>query len=149
VGDPQQQVHDWEPGIADSDLFWTIPVGNGAIDVDPATGEARLRGESVKVSDFHDFFSAIGFGAATPVPARVSYDVRWLGGGTPQHIRDAEYMFVGDFVPGPATITWTAQNEHGETIYRSDPDRQYNPGPEEGGAGSPAVGTERNGVFFH
>ena len=26
-------MHDWEPGIADSDLFWTIPVGNGAIDV--------------------------------------------------------------------------------------------------------------------
>jgi hypothetical protein len=148
VGVPTQQHHDWEPGIEDNGLFWTIPIGNGAVHFDAATGEARLRGESVKVNDFHDFFSAIGFGDATPVPARVSYDVLWHGGAEAQTIRDETYGFVGDFVAGPATITFEAQNEHGETIFRSDAAAQYNPGPEVNGAGSPAVGTERNGVFF-
>jgi hypothetical protein len=148
VGDPTKQHHDWEPGIADNGLFWTIPIGNGAVHADPVTGEARLHGESVKVDDYHDFFSAIGFGDATPVPARVSYDVLWQGGGSSQTIRDETYGFVGDFVPGPAAITFEAQDVHGETIFRSDAAGQYNPGPEEGGAGSPPVGTERNGVFF-
>jgi len=79
----------------------------------------------------------------------VSCQVRWLGGGSPQTIRDPDYGFVGDFVPGPVRITSTAHNEHGETIYGPDAAGQYNPGPEEEGAGMPAVGTERNGVFFH
>ena len=59
MGDPTHQHHDWEPGIEDSGLFWTIPIGNGAIDVDPDTGKARFRGESVKVTDYHDFFNAV------------------------------------------------------------------------------------------
>ena len=142
MGNPLQQVHDWEPGIEDSGLFWTIPIGNGAIDVDPSTGQARLRGQSVKVTDFHDFFNAVLGGGPTPLPSRVSYDVRWSGGGGRRPIRDARFGFVGEFVPGPASITFEAMDEHGTVIYRSDAAAQSNPGP-------PAVGTERNGVFFH
>ena len=48
---------------------------------------------------------------------------------------------------GPATISFSARNEHGDVLYRSDTDGQYSPGPEAGGAGSPAVGVERNGEF--
>jgi hypothetical protein len=142
VGNPLQQVHDWEPGIDDSGLFWTIPIGNGAIDVDPSTGQARLRGQSVKVTDFHDFFNAVLGGGPTPLPSRVSYDVRWSGGGGHHAIRDARFGFVGDFVPGPASITFEAMDEHGTVIYRSDAAGQTN-------VGQPAVGVERNGVFFH
>jgi hypothetical protein len=142
VGNPLQQSHDWEPGIEDSGLFWTIPIGNGAIDVDPSTGQARLRGQSVKVTDFHDFFNAVGGGGPTPVPARVSYDVRWSGGGGSQVLRDATFGFVGEYVSGPASITFEAMDDHGTVIYRSDAAAQSN-------VGQPAVGTERNGVFFH
>jgi hypothetical protein len=142
VGDPQHQQHDWEPGIADSGLFWTIPIGNGAIDADPETGEARLRGRSVKVTDFHDFFNAVLGGGPTPVPARVSYDVRWSGGGNQETIRDTTFGFVGDFIPGPASIAFEARDEHDRVMYRSDPAGQTN-------VGQPAVGIERNGVFFH
>jgi hypothetical protein len=142
VGNPQQQSHDWEPGIEDSGLFWTIPIGNGAIDADPSTGQARFRGQSVKVTDFFDFFNAVLGGGATPVPSRVSYDVRWSGGGVRQSLRDSTFGFVGEYVSGPASITFEAMDDHGTVIYRSDAAPQSN-------VGQPAVGTERNGVFFH
>jgi hypothetical protein len=111
------------------------------IDVNPATGEARMRGQSVKVSDYHDLFNSILGGGPAPIPARVSYDVRWDGGGAASHIRDTTFGFVGDFVAGPAHISFTAMNEHSDVLYESDAAGQFNPL-------SPAVGTERNGVFF-
>jgi len=142
VGDPTRQQHDWEPGIEDSGLFWTIPIGDGAIDVDPATGAARFRGQAVKVTDYRDFFNAVLGGGPTPLPSRVSYDVRWSPSGGQQAIRDSTFGFVGDYIPGSATITFEAMDDHGSVIYRSDTDGQSN-------VGQPAVGVERNGVFFH
>jgi hypothetical protein len=146
VGDPQ--VHDWEPGIRDNGLFWTIPIAPGMLDVNVQRGKAIMRGQSVKVNDYHDFFNAVGFGDITPVPARVDYEVTWHGGSDHVTLSDPDYRFSGDFITGLATISFTAQNDHGDVVYRSDSEGQRNPGPEEGGAGSPAVGTEQNGEFF-
>jgi hypothetical protein len=59
VGDPSVQVHDFEPGIKPSGLFWTMPVPANAATVDPATGQARYRLQNIALPDFHDFFNAI------------------------------------------------------------------------------------------
>ena len=149
VGDPTHQQHDWEPGIASSGLFWTIPIARSALGVDPGSGQARLRAENVAVTDYHDFFNAVLGGGPTPLPSHVSFDVRWAGGGRRQKIRDETFGFVGNYVTGPATISFTASDDGGGVIYTSDPAGQYNPAGDQGGAGSPAVGHERNGVFFH
>ena len=146
MADPTYQVHDWEPGIADSGLFWTIPISPGSIKADPATGRARFRVEALKIGDYHDFFSAVSGG--TPVPSRVSFDVVWHGGGSPVRLRDETFTFEGDYVPGPATISFVGSNDGSGVTYRSDPEGQYNPTLEEFGAGDPAVGRERNGAFF-
>jgi hypothetical protein len=138
VGDPEHQLHDYEPGIAPSGLFWTIPIAASTIQVNPGSGVARLTATDVAVEDYHDFFNAIGGGASTP--ARVSFDVRWSGGGDRERIRDDSYGFVGEFVSGPAEISFTAVSD-GKT-YTSDAGEQTSPLP-------PAVGTERNGIFFH
>ena len=98
--------------------------------------------------DFHDGINAIFGGGPEPIPAHVSFDCRWAGHGKPQRIHDNTFAFTGRFVPGPATISFTAQNDGDDVVYTSDPDGQFNPGPEENGAGSPAVGHERNGIFF-
>ena len=156
VGDPTQQDHDWEPGIAPSGLFWTIPVDDRFIEVHGKPGdrnfncEARYHGE-VELSDYHDFFNAVGFidPPIPTVPATVRFDVRWMGGGPVQVVRDTDYGFTGTFVTGPAQIRFEARNEHDEVVYRSDPGGQFNPTPAQGGAGMPAVGIEQNGVFFH
>jgi len=148
VGDPTQQYHDWEPGIASSGLAWTMPVSASSLSVDPGTGEARLAVSNAAVPDFHDGFSAIFGGGPDPIPGHVSFDVRWAGHGDVQRIHDDTFGFEGRFVAGPATISFTASNDGDNVIYTSDPDGQFNPGPEENGAGSPAVGHERNGIFF-
>jgi hypothetical protein len=149
VGDPSHQQHDWEPGIAPSGLFWTIPIDPSAIDADPRSGQARLRAKRVSVSDYHDFFNAI-LGPNPPrVPSHVSFDVRWSGDGGRQKIRDQTFGFTGHYVTGAAIVSFTASNDGDDVIYTSDPAGQYNPTVDQGGAGSPAVGHERNGVFFH
>jgi hypothetical protein len=149
VGDPQFQEHDFEPGIASNGLFWTIAIPTGAVEVSPGAGTARLRGTDVPVEDYHDIGNAIFGGGPAPVPSHVSYDVRWLGGGDRRAIRDTTFGFVGQYVTGPARITFTARDDTGNVVFSSDPGGQRNPGPDEGGAGSPAVGHERNGIFFH
>jgi hypothetical protein len=151
VGDLNQQLHDFEPGIAPSGLFWTIPISSAAIDVDPGSGRARLHAENVAVTDFHNFFIAAGLSPPppAPLPSHVSFDVRWSGEGHRRKIRDEEFGFTGQYVSGPTAISFTASNDRSEVIYRSDSGGQYNPAVDQGGAGPPAVGRERNGVFFH
>jgi hypothetical protein len=148
VGDPTQQEHDWEPGIAPSGLFWTIPIAPSTLDFDPGTGEARMRMSNLAVPDYHDFFNAIGGGGPDPRPSHVSFDVRWAGHGDRVALHDDTYGFEGRYVTGPSTISFTASDDDSDVVYTSDPGGQYNPGPDEGGSGSPAVGHERNGVFF-
>jgi hypothetical protein len=146
VADPTYQVHDWEPGIADSGLFWTIPISPGSIKADPASGRARFRVEALKLGDYHDFFSSVS--GVTPVPSRASFDVVWSGGGTPVDLRDETFTFEGHFVPGPARISFVASNDGSGVTYRSVAEGQYNPTLEQFGAGDPAVGVERNGRYF-
>ena len=144
MGDVSTQVHDFNPGIAPSGLFWTIPISPGAIKVDPLTGEARLRVQALKIPDFHDLFNSLGLvpGGPPPVPSRVSFEVRWAGHGAPVDLHDSTNGFSGHYVEGPATIDFTASNNNSSVVYRSDATGQSYPGP-------PGVGTEQNGVFFH
>ncbi len=148
MGDPTRQHHDWEPGIAPSGLFWTIPVPRSWIKVSPGSGRARLTARNVPVTDYHDGISAVLGGGPTPLPSHVSFDVRWAGRGERKKIRDETFGFTGRYTTGEANIRFTASDDGAGVVYRSDPDGQYSPTPDQGGAGSPAVGHERNGVFF-
>jgi hypothetical protein len=142
VGDISHQSHDFEPGIAPSGLFWTIPITPSAIDVDPGRGRARLYAVNVPVTDYHDFINAVFGGGPTPIPSRVSFDVRWPGDGDRQKIRDETFGFTGHYVTSAATINFSASNVGGGVIFSSDPSAAQN------NVGSPGVGHERNGVFF-
>jgi hypothetical protein len=140
VGDPSNQLHDFNPGIAENGLFWTIPVAHAAIEVDPGRGTARFHAENLPVPDYHDLINAI-FGGSPPVPGHVSFDVRWAGGRGRQHERDTTYGFVGQYMTGPATISFSVMDDGGNIAFTSDADGQTNGLP-------PEVGHERNGVFF-
>ena len=111
--------------------------------MDPVTGEARLRVQALKIPDFHDLLSSLGLvPGPPPVPSRVSFEVRWAGHGTPVDLHDTTSGFSGHYVAGPATISFTASNNNSSVVYHSDATGQSN-------VGTPAVGTEQNGVFFH
>jgi hypothetical protein len=118
-----------------------------AFHVDTATGQARFRARNVRVKDYHDIISAVTGQGPTPVPSHVSFDVRWHGHGERRTIRDKTFGFEGRYVTGKATISFTASQDGG-VIYKSDPAGQYNPTVNQAGAGPPAIGNERNGVFF-
>jgi hypothetical protein len=45
-------------------------------------------------------------------------------------------------------VSFTARQIGSDVVYRSISTGQYNPTVKQGGAGVPAVGQERNGVFF-
>ena len=149
MGDPTRQHHDWEPGIAQSGLFWTIPIPASAINVDPGSGQARLHATSLPLTDYHDFFNAVLGGGPTPIPSHATFDIHWSGNGDRTKIRDNTFGFLGEYTTGNTTITFTTTDDNNNVTYTSDPTGQYNPTPAQGGAGSPAVGHERNGVFFH
>ena len=103
----------------------------------------------MRVKDYHDIINAVTGAPRKPIPSHVSFDVRWHGDGKPRHIRDTTFGFVGNYIAGPATISFTASQDGKRVTYRSDPAHQYNPTLKQGGAGSAAVGHERNGRFFH
>jgi hypothetical protein len=148
VGDPSHQRHDFEPGIKKSGLFWTIRIPSSAISFDTATGRARFQAKNLAVRDFTNIINAVLGGGPKPVPSHVSFDVQWHGSGHHRKVRDEKFGFEGHYVTGPAMIHWTASTDTGGVVYRSDPAGQYNPTPKQGGAGSPALGKQSNGVFF-
>jgi len=140
VSDPTtEQQHDFEPGIAPSGLFWTIPIDHGTVDASPGSGRARFALGNLALEDYHDFFSAIAPGAEG-APSHVSFDVTWHGGGDRAKLTDSDYHFTGNFVGGDASIAFTAWNDDDHIVYTSD-----SSGQKTIGAG---VGHERNGVFF-
>lgn len=96
--------------------------------------------QNLALPDYHDFFNAISPNPAS-VPSHASFEVVWAGGGARQKVRDATFDFGGDYVTGPATISFSVWNDNSATRYRSDAAGQTTAGP-------PGVGHERNGVFF-
>ena len=133
------QLHDFEPGIAPSGLFWTMPAQDDAIDVEAREGHARLRMRNVRVPDFHDFANAV---SPNPVSesGHASFDVRWRPNGAPVTIHDDTFGFAGRFVPGASTISFTVRDDRSGVVYCSDGGPQITV--------SGGVGRERNGVFF-
>jgi len=136
------QVHDFEPGIADNGLFWTIPIAPGWVDINPAAGTARFVGRNVPVPDFGNFDNAVSGGRSTP--SRVDFEVTWTKAGDPIQASSPDdlFDFAATLTPATATITFTAKNDDSDVVYTSDPDLSSQVNPL-----SPVVGTERNGVF--
>jgi hypothetical protein len=148
VGDPSHQKHDFEPGIRPSGLFWTVRISPSSISFDTASGQARFQAHNVALRDYTNIINAVLGGGPKPIPSHVSFDVRWHGGGPHRRIRDQKFGFEGHYAEGSSTVHFTASNDSGSVVYRSDPAGQYNPPVKQGGAGSPAVGQQSNGVFF-
>jgi hypothetical protein len=118
-----------------------VPIPASAIQYDANAGTARFRLTNYAVPDYGNFFNAISpHPDPPPKPGRVSFDVRWHGGGEPEEIRNAKFGFRGRFVDGPSSIDFTAKNEGSSIVYRSVSAGQR---PLYAGAGS-----ERNGIFF-
>lgn len=94
---------------------------------------------NVHLFDFHDIVNALFGGGPAPVPATVSFEVRWSGTGDRVSIKNQANGFAGEYVRNQAQMEWTA------TVG----DFHYVSAPLSTSASEFAeLGTERNGVFF-
>jgi hypothetical protein len=139
VGDPSGQVHDFEPGILPSGLFWTIPISPLMLDANPGAGRARFRAHQLAVPDFHDILNAVSPSPASK-PGHVSFDVHWTGNAPRTKIRDNVFGFRGHYTSGEARISFSVRDDDSDVVYQSDADGQRTV--------SGGVGHEHNGVFF-
>ncbi len=130
------QVHDFNPGIRPSGLFWTTPIERGSVRINLADGSASLHLADKDIEDYHDVVNALKDGLSKP--ARVTVDVSWEGDRDDQRvkIRNANVRFRGEYVRNTATLVWSAS----ESGFRFNSDPLA--------SGFATVGHERNGVFF-
>jgi hypothetical protein len=128
------QVHDFNPGIEESGLFWTVAIDRGGVRVNLHEGTAALHVADLDVEDYGNVINALQDGPS--VEAAVSFDVNWSGSHDRLKIRNDDLRFVGEFIHDSATLVWSAE-EHGFS-FQADPLA----------SGFAEIGHERNGVFF-
>ena len=143
-----QQVHDYEPGIAKTGLFWTVPVPRESIAYAADLSTARFALSNLQIEDHHDFLNSIGL--ADPSikvihDTKVSFDTRWEAteGPTTLTVDDpaAHLHYTGDFRKSRATIAWSAWEPSLHFAFATDSTPQTNPQPA-------VIGRERNGTRF-
>jgi hypothetical protein len=111
------QIHDFNPGITESGLFWTMAIPENSISVNFAAGKASFRASDIDVEDYHDVVNALTDGPS--VPGTVSWDIRWSHAMGRTKIRDVENNFAGDFVQTVAQTAWSAETATARFV--SDP----------------------------
>ncbi len=131
------QVHDFNPGIRESGLFWTQPVSEDALEVDLEDGTATLGLDDLDEEDYHNLLNALKDGPSDS--ASVSFEMRWKAIAKPINVTDSVHRFAGRFQLSTVQIEWSAKAPHFEFV--SDP------------ASSTVnvkavIGRERNGIFF-
>ncbi|GAC1655414.1 MAG: hypothetical protein NVS4B3_20130 [Gemmatimonadaceae bacterium] len=134
------------PGIAPSGLFWTIMLPEGAVKVHSHSAGAEMRASNVHVLDYGDIGNSL-FGGRPPVPATVSFRVRWAGAtkgdgenaGERVHVVNASDGHAGEYIRNTAQMEWSATT--GDYDFVSAP-------IETSSSDFAEFGQERNGIFF-
>ncbi|SRR6266571_2395450 len=131
------QVHDFNPGIRESGLFWTIPVPERALMVDLPHGTATLSLNDLDQEDYHNLHNALLDGPSDP--ASVSFSMTWTAIADPMNVSDPVHRFAGRFMLSTVAIAWSATAPG--FAFVSDPAATTHDVRS-------VIGRERNGVFF-
>ena len=106
------------------------------VEVELEDREATLRVSGLSVTDYFTIANSLSDGALLgSVPAKVSFEVRWSGGGTAKQIGDG-VNFAAEVIEDTATIHWRGE----EKGFRFESRTSTSHFAE--------IGTERNGVFL-
>jgi hypothetical protein len=128
------QVHDFNPGISSTGLFWTARIERGSVKISLGSGSASLHVAELPVGDYGNVGNALTGGAG--VASNVTFDVGWHGVDERVTVRNGDVGFGGEYVRNSADLVWSA-SEPGFTFH-SDPLA----------SDFATLGHERNGVFF-
>jgi hypothetical protein len=136
---PPLQITDFNPGVRQNGLFWTVVVDNRDVTVDFVAGTATLRGRNLHMKDYHDFENSVLENGEPPTPSVVSFTVQWTATGSAAAFTDPEHQYRGSLRPAKAQMEWTARS--GKFDYTSAP-------LETSTTDLAWLGTESNGSFF-
>jgi hypothetical protein len=137
LGPGVPQIHDYNPGITQSGLFWTVRVPDNAVQVDLKKGTASFALSRYRLEDYYNLVNAFVGGPSTPSVA--SFVIKWKAFGDVLTTHDEAADFAVRYRLAHATLQWTAQG--GGFAYRSD----------EAATSAETfamLGAERNGAFF-
>lgn len=132
------QVHDFNPGIRQSGLFWTVPVPEDALAVDIPGGTATLALDDFDTDDYGNLRNALTGGSE--VDASISFTMKWTATGKPFNVSDPVHTFAGRFSLATVGIEWSASVPSSGFSFTSDPSSNVNV--------KSVIGRERNGIFF-
>jgi hypothetical protein len=130
------QVHDFNPGIPPSGLFWTSPVSEDALEVDFQGGSATLALKDFDLEDYGNLENALLDGPE--VDASVSFKMKWTATGDPFNVSDPVHKFAGRYTLANVGIEWTGHAPGFD--FTSNPNSNINV--------KSVFGRERNGIFF-
>jgi len=131
------QVHDFNPGIRESGLFWTQPIAEDTLQVDLEKGTASLMQDDLDEEDYHNLLNALTDGPSDS--ASVSFEMQWNAIGKPMNVTDSVHMFTGRFSLCAVQIEWSA-TAPGFSFVSDAAKTTVNV--------RSVIGRERNGVFF-
>jgi hypothetical protein len=131
------QIHDYNPGVAPSGLFWTIRVPDSAVQTDSSAAIGRYAQDNVTVFDYLNVWTA--FGGQPAGTAAVSFDVRWRAIGKAFKFSDAAKRFTGTYRMAQSTLEWRSAGSG--FSFQSDPAKTSR-------TFFSSIGRERNGIFF-
>jgi hypothetical protein len=141
------QIHDFNPGIASSGLFWTTfpyPAANVAINL--GQGTASFQATNLAINDYTSLANALGL-LSPPIPAiaaTISFAVNWTATGKPTQLPNKTASttgFAGLFINSSAQMAWSANEPAANFQFVSDP-------ASTSFSLSGVIGTERNGKFY-
>lgn len=132
------QVHDFNPGIRESGLFWTVPVSEDDMAVDLDKGTATLALHHFDTDDYGNLRNALTDGPE--VDATISFHMKWKATGDPFSVSDSVHTFRGQFSFATVAIEWNATVPSSGFSFASDPSTNVTV--------KGVIGSEKNGIFF-
>jgi len=133
------QITDFNPGVRQNGLFWTVVMDDRDVTVDLAAGTATLRGRNLHMKDYHDFENSQLNNGDVPTPSVVSFTVEWTATGDAASFADAAQLYRGVLRLAAAQMDFTARS--GIFDYASAP-------LETSTTDLAWLGTEANGSYF-
>ena len=133
-----KQIHDFNPGIAQSGLFWTTVVDRSAVSVGLGAGTAVFEARNLPQKDFFDIQNAILGNGASPRQGHVSFRVEWsCSNPVPLDVPSQHYR--GMVQDGTARMEWSGRS--GDFDFQSGPLASSE-------SVFAQIGSERNGSFY-
>jgi hypothetical protein len=124
----QGHIHDFNPGIAPSGLFWTAAISPDDVQLDFGRVQARMTVQNLGLEDTIP---------NPPVPATVSMVIDWSGLTAEVDVKDLVHQFVGHYRECSATCQWSASEAGFSFVSTATTQTRF-----------AELGMERNGKFF-